>query len=110
MNKDKQIDLIEQAMKKAYLDGGNTPVIPEIWQGAVMAAVKRVPQVELKEIERTERTLLHVSWIAAGIAAVLVLVFGLFFTNNTNDGSIEKDLQNFYVDNSMTDMLKVISQ
>lgn len=108
MDNNKQIDLIEQAMKNAYQEK-QPQEIPAIWQGAVIAAVKREAQAESKEIERTEKTLLHISWIAAGIAAILVLVFGLFFSQS-NDGSVENDLQKLYVDNSMTEMITVISQ
>ena len=108
MKNDKQIDLIEQAFKNAYQEK-QPQEIPAVWQSAVMAAVRREVQAESREIERTEKTLLHISWIAAGIAAILVLVFGLFFSSS-GDGSVENDLQKLYVDNTMTEMITVISQ
>jgi hypothetical protein len=109
MKNEKQIDLIEKAMKNAYLEGKTPAEIPPVWQSAVMASIQREVTAEDKAVKRTEATLLYLSWIAAGIAAILVLVFGMFF-NDLNDGSVEDDLQNLYVDNSMTDMLTINSQ
>lgn len=109
MKNEKQIDIMEEAMKNAY-NAKKAPVeIPPVWQSAVMTSIQRDASTEDRSVERTETTLLHISWIAAGIAAVLVMVFGLFF-NDSSDGTIENDLQNLYVDNSMTDILMINSQ
>ena len=104
MKNDRQIDLIEDTIRNAYLTGKTPEEIPAVWQSNVMASLKREINAEKNAVSRTETTMFHVSWIAAGIAAVLVLIFGLFFNTADNDGSLEDDLQNLYVDNSMIDM------
>ena len=96
-------------MKNAYQEK-TSQEISGVWQSAVMASVKREANAEDKAVAQTESVLLRLSWIAAGIAAILVFMFGLFFNTTVNEDSIEDDLQNLYVDNSMADILTISSQ
>ncbi len=108
MNETEKIDLIEQRLKQAYSEADAAPLVPKSWRDNVMAAILSEEIVEDIRIERTTVRLLHLSWVAAGIAACYVLVFSLFYY--TNNSGIEHDLQNFYIDNTVAEFIPGESQ
>jgi len=103
MNEKEKIDLIEESLKQSYRADDLKPVIAESWRHDAMTAVRRENSANAVGIELTTIRLLHLSWVAAGIAACYMLVFTLFYETNT--GSIENDLQNFYVDGSVVEFI-----
>jgi hypothetical protein len=108
MNNREKIDLVEEKLKQAYVADDFVPAIAESWRHDVMVAVRSENSANTIGIEQTTIRLLHLSWIAAGIAACYILVFSLFYDSNT--GGIENDLQNFYVDGSVVEFIPGESQ
>ena len=102
-------DIIEEAMKNAYRNSTPSPEIPETWQKNLMAALreKRVP--ENIDFDMAASRIFRASWIAAGIAAVIVILFSIFFSPSHPGGGIEDDLRNLYADNSMNELVTDIS-
>ena len=103
MDNAEKIDLVEQGLKQAYHTADFTPMIAESWRHDVMTAIYNEGAVEDIRIERTTVRLLHLSWVAAGIAACYILVFSLFYDANADD--IENDFQTLYVDNYITELI-----
>lgn len=109
MNNDRQIDLIEEAFKNAHQEV-QIPDAPDIWQSTVMASIQREIKAGDLGVDRTETIMFRLSWIAAGIAAILVLMFGLFFNSAIEQDTFEDDLQNLYVGTVTNEILTINSQ
>ncbi|MCF6177347.1 MAG: hypothetical protein L3J71_16460 [Victivallaceae bacterium] len=108
MDNAEKIDLVEQSLKQAYHAADFTPVIAESWRRDVMTAIYNEGAVEDIRIERTTVRLLHLSWVAAGIAACYIIVFSLF--HNADNDDIEHDFKNLYNDNFITELIPGVSQ
>lgn len=104
MNNDKQTAIIEEAFKNAYQER-SLPEIPEGWQGMVMSAVRQEVIAEDAVIARTENLIFRLSWLAAGIAAILIIMFSIFFNTAKDTDSLEEDLNNLYVDRYANEIL-----
>ena len=94
---DKQTDIIEEVMKRAYLETPHSVLLPDEWQDSLMAIVNESCAPDDFEVERVEKTLIAVSWIAAGIAAALIIMSGIFYSVQSDN--FENDIQALYADN-----------
>jgi hypothetical protein len=103
MNDEHKIDVVEQALKQSYVSEVPDPVIADLWQAGVMNLIREDVQRGEGNIEQTAGRLLHLSWIAAGIAAGVMLIFSLFYDSNSS--GIENDFQNLYVDSSVAEFI-----
>lgn len=108
MDNSEKIDLVEQSLKQAYGAVDAHPIIAESWRRDVMNAIYSDVTAADIRVERTAVRLLHLSWVAAGIAACYILVFSLFY--DTNNSGIENDFQSFYVDSSVAEFIPGESQ
>ena len=106
MNKDKQIDLIEKAMQNAYGDEPGLREVSADWKSSLMASIKKEYSFEAATSENLENKFLRFSWVAAGIAATLIIVAGVLYSIQNND--IESDIQELYADNSMETLTMVM--
>ena len=100
MNTDKQITIIEKAMCRAY---SKEPLLPEIsssWQASLMTAIQNAPQPEEVEIKMMEKKILYFSWVAASIAAALIIVSGVVYYSPERD-TLENDITALYADNTL---------
>jgi len=108
MNNVEKIDLVEQKLKHAYCTNDAVPVIADSWRRDVMTAIYSENSTDDRRIELTTVRLLHLSWVAAGIAACYMLVFSLFY--DTDNSGIENDFQSFYIDSSVAEFIPGESQ
>ena len=100
MNIDKQITIIEKAMCRAYSEEPSLPEISPQWQTSLMAAIKNELPPEELEIKMMEKKFLYFSWIAASIAAVLIIFSGvMYYSPETN--TLENDITALYADNTL---------
>lgn len=106
MNTEKDSELIEEALIKAFNDQ-HIPEIPENWQEQVMFAVRQEANSTDKSWANAENLIFKLSWVAAGIAAILVIIFSIFFIPLNEKGSWEEDLNNLYVDKYTNEILTV---
>ena len=99
MNNEKQIDLVEEALKRAYSENDGVNLPEAEWKSTLMLAVKEEYRSEVAETEILENSFLHYSWVAAAVAAALILVSGIMFSMRSDN--IEEDLQELYTDNTL---------
>ena len=93
---DKKIDIIEEVMKRAYLETPHSSSLSDEWQDSLMNMVKESCSPDDFEMEKVEKTLIAVSWIAAGIAAALIVMSGVFYSVQSDN--FENDIQALYAD------------
>lgn len=97
MRKEKQVNLVEDAMRRAYKAQDSSSLSDE-WKSSLMAIVQEDEKVF--EIEKQiEKRFLYFSWIAAGIAAALIIVSGMLYSFQSYD--IENDIQELYSDDTL---------
>ena len=103
MKKEKQIDLVEEAMKNAYSGEVEIPEISSTWQSEIMNLITSECTPEDAEAETVEKEFLYFSGIAAGIAAALIIVSSII-TYSTQSDTFENDINNLYSDNTLNNM------
>jgi hypothetical protein len=103
VNKEKQIDLAENAMARASQEEEVSINIPDNWQEQVMGSIRTENSAEDIILEITENNLLRFSWVAAGIAAAVTVAFTLLYTPEQYD--IEEGFESQYVEYSATELI-----
>ena len=100
MNIDKQITIIEKAMCRAYSEKPSLPEISSSWQASLMTAIKNELPPEEVEIKIIEKKFLYFSWVAASVAAALIIISGIvYYSPETN--TLENDITALYSDNTL---------
>ncbi len=102
MNRNRQIDFIEEAMKNAYSGEEDLPVVSESWQSTLMDHITTECSPEDAEAETIEKEFLYFSWIAAGIAAALIIISSITYA--TQPDALDDDLNELYSDNTLDNM------
>lgn len=99
MNNEKQIDMVEEALRRAYSDREIVSTPSAEWKSTLMFAVKEEYESEEVEVEILENSFLYYSCLVAAVAAVLILVSGIVFAMQPDN--IEEDLEQLYSDNTL---------
>jgi hypothetical protein len=102
MNRNAQIDFIEEVMKRAYSGEENTPELSKESQNTIMNSIYREFSDGNRENEVIEKKFLYISWIAAGIAATLLLISSLTFAMQHDN--FESDIDELYADNTLDNL------
>jgi hypothetical protein len=97
-----RIDLIEQAMKNAYLKEAELPEMSAAWKSSIMERINEDFSPEDTETEIIEKKFLYFSWVAAGVAAALVIISTITFSLQQNN--FEDDIHELYADNTLDDL------
>ncbi len=103
MDRDRQIDLIEGAMRNAYSEEIASPEFSDTWQSTLMNHIAGECSPEDAEITTMEKEFLYFSWIAAGIAAALIIISSI--TNVVKQDTLENDINELYSDNTLNSMI-----
>jgi len=102
MNREKQTTLIEEAMKRAYLKDSEIPEISQSWKHSIMDHIKADSSPEDLELKIIEKKFLYFSWIAAGIAAALIIISTMTFA--LQQDNFETDMHELYADNTLNNL------
>ena len=94
MKNSKDIDLIEKAMQDAYSQIDAPPAPSSQWQNDLMSRITAEFTPEDTEKQTLEKEFLYFSWIAAGIAAVLIMVLTIISATATDP--IENNINELY--------------
>ena len=102
MNIEKQIDIVEEALKNRYSEEPELPELSSEWQTTLMARISNECTTEDSEAEIIENEFLYFSWIAAGIAAALIIISSIIYT--TPADSLENDIQELYSNTALDNL------
>ena len=94
MKNSKQIDLVEKSMQDAYSEEVELPDISPAWQTTLMKRITSECTPEDTETRTIETEFLYFSWIAAGIAAALIIISTMIYATGTD--SIENNINELY--------------
>lgn len=94
MNSSKHIDMIEQAMQKAYSEEPEITDPSSEWKSALMDRITAEYTPEDTEKQTIEKEFLYFSWIAAGIAAALIMILTIISATSTDP--IENNINELY--------------
>ena len=100
MKIDKQITIVEKAMCRAYSEEPSLPEISSSWQSSLMTAIKNELPPEEAEIKMMEKKFLYFSWVAASIAAALIIISGVVYYSPERN-TLDNDITALYADNTL---------
>jgi len=104
MKIDRQVDIIEEVLQRAYSQQSESelPTPSSAWKTAIMEQVREYSSPEDVEVEIIEKKFLYLSWIAAGIAAALIIISTMTFA--LQQDNLESDINELYADNTLDNL------